>query len=81
MNKCRRCGGLMIEFHEYCKHFNLLTQFKCTSCGDIVDDQILTNRVESLKGKGAKGFNKAGLGPNVPVYSTGRGNSRKGGAE
>jgi len=55
--RCHRCGEMMIyeKFYDHCEHF---FEWKCISCGEILDRVILDNRrgprgpwSESLKGR------------------------------
>ena len=46
--RCHRCNGIMIyeKFYGDCEHF---FGWRCVVCGEIVDQVILENRLESVR--------------------------------
>lgn len=45
--RCPKCKGRMYseKFYDFVRSFDA---WKCTSCGDVIDEVILTNRANSL---------------------------------
>ena len=46
--KCHRCNGMMVyeKFYGDCEYF---MGWRCVTCGEIVDDVILENRLQSFQ--------------------------------
>jgi hypothetical protein len=46
--KCRRCNGMM-EFEKFYGDCEYFFGWRCVVCGEIVDQVILENRLESIR--------------------------------
>ncbi len=46
--KCHRCNGMMVfeKFYGDCEYF---LGWRCITCGEIVDQVILENRLQSIQ--------------------------------
>ena len=47
--KCSRCGGMMVSEEFYSQEDNFLG-WRCISCGEILDQVILENRLGQKRG-------------------------------
>jgi DNA-directed RNA polymerase subunit RPC12/RpoP len=46
--KCRRCNGMMV-FEKFYGDSEYFFGWRCVACGEIVDQIILENRLESIR--------------------------------
>jgi hypothetical protein len=46
--KCRRCNGMMV-FEKFYGDSEYFFGWRCVVCGEIVDQVILENRLESIR--------------------------------
>lgn len=71
--KCLRCHGLMVHESSFVAEEDAVAHYlRCVSCGEVLDDIIVRNRMNPIRDMAKAGYTSRGAG-SVPLTMSGSG--------